>query len=448
MENRDVNMGKVIQKNIYYDIWKTFGNKAFYIFGNTIYAHIFYLYCKEKGIDCKIRGFVLSDIANLKDKRKKYMIHDLPIRDVNWLKQSDRKCSIFLAAKEKTIHSQLLSLFADESKIDLYYVSDFVNSIMYHHYMAYAYEHIIIRYKMFSNPYESFALTVMGNTSNNYYNYTPRVTQGVLPDVRIFGEKEELDKIYYRQLHDYNYIGIVSYKKKVEYRCNIYLTKSHMDKELRENFFTPFTKEIQAGADLTDADISELKDNIGDNISKRNQDYCEMSALYWVWKNDWESDYIGLCHYRRRFFVDEDMLNYIMAEDYDVIYTIPQMIDGGLREEFVERNYFLTPEMWELTENTIRELSPEYLFVWEQLETSYFLLPYNMFIMRRDIFEDYCSWVFPILEKVDLYYLDRGIQRNDRYLGYIAELLNTVYAMKHKDTLKKGYVYMKMLENK
>lgn len=221
-----------------------------------------------------------------------------------------------------------------------------------------------------------------------------------------------------------------------------------MDKELRENFFTPFTKEIQAGADLTDADISELKDNIGDNISKRNQDYCEMSALYWVWKNDWESDYIGLCHYRRRFFVDEDMLNYIMAEDYDVIYTIPQMIDGGLREEFVERNYFLTPEMWELTENAIRELSPEYLFVWEQLETSYFLLPYNMFIMRRDIFEDYCSWVFPILEKVDLYYLDRGIQRNDRYLGYIAELLNTVYAMKHKDTLKKGYVYMKMLENK
>ena len=71
-----------------------------------------------------------------------------------------------------------------------------------------------------------------------------------------------------------------------------------------------------------------------------------------------------------------------------------------------------------------------------------------MFIMRRDIFEDYCSWVFSILVKVDQYYINQGIQRNDRYLGYIAELLNTVYAMKHKDTLKKGYVYMKMLENK
>lgn len=105
MENRDVNMGKVIQKNSYDDIWKTFGIKAFYIFGNTIYAHIFYLYCKEKGIDCKIRGFVLSDIANLKDKRKKYMIHDLPIRDVNWLKQADRECSIF-GGKRKTIHSR------------------------------------------------------------------------------------------------------------------------------------------------------------------------------------------------------------------------------------------------------------------------------------------------------------------------------------------------------
>lgn len=198
---------------------------------------------------------------------------------------------------------------------------------------------------------------------------------------------------------------------------------------------------------MTDIEIAQLKDNEGENLSLRNQDYCEMSAVYWIWKNDKESDYIGLCHYRRRFVVDEDMIDYIMSEGYDAVYTIPQLIDGGLRDEFVERNYFLTPEIWDITENVIRKLSPGYLEAWEQLQTSYFLLPYNMFIMRRDIFEDYCAWVFSVLKEVDRYYLEQGIQRNDRYLGYIAELLNTVYAMKHVKTLKKGYVHMKMLES-
>lgn len=442
-------MGKIYFKENYNAVLEALHNKLFYIFGNTLYAQMFYLFCMERGVSKNIQGFILSDISKLKDKRKRHKLHGLPIKDVIWLAQTDRECSIFLAAREMVIRGQLITMLEDMLDADLYYVSEFVNTMMFHHYMASAYDNIIIRYRIMSNPYESISFLITDKKENDYYNYTPRVVQGVLPDVNIFGKNEKLNEIHYRQLKHYRYIdnNCKSSQEGRKCRCKIYQTRSHFDQKLKEDYYTPFTEVIQAGAELTDIEIAQLKDNEGENLSLRNQDYCEMSAVYWIWKNDKESDYIGLCHYRRRFVVDEDMIDYIMSEGYDAVYTIPQLIDGGLRDEFVERNYFLTPEIWDITENVIRKLSPGYLEAWEQLQTSYFLLPYNMFIMRRDIFEDYCAWVFSVLKEVDRYYLEQGIQRNDRYLGYIAELLNTVYAMKHVKTLKKGYVHMKMLES-
>ena len=44
-----------------------------------------------------------------------------------------------------------------------------------------------------------------------------------------------------------------------------------------------------------------LQDNTLDNIASKNDNYCELTACYWLWKNWSDSDYIGLCHYRRYF---------------------------------------------------------------------------------------------------------------------------------------------------
>lgn len=47
-------------------------------------------------------------------------------------------------------------------------------------------------------------------------------------------------------------------------------------------------------------DLGYIGDNTGDNISLKNPYFCELTGLYWAWKN-LNAEYIGLSHYRRHF---------------------------------------------------------------------------------------------------------------------------------------------------
>ena len=70
--------------------------------------------------------------------------------------------------------------------------------------------------------------------------------------------------------------------------------------------------------------------------------------------------------------------------------------------------------------------------------------PSNMLIARKQVFDELCEWLFPILERVEELSIPKGDERSDRYIGYMAETLETLYFMKHKEVLNIVHTTCKM----
>ncbi|HBN57656.1 MAG TPA: hypothetical protein DD414_12870, partial [Lachnospiraceae bacterium] len=223
--------------------------------------------------------------------------------------------------------------------------------------------------------------------------------------------------------------ALKSSKKKV----HIYTVRSHMDKPLMEDL-SQYSWEIpiQAGAALTDCRICAVRDDTGEHISYKNRQYCELTALYWIWKND-RADYAGLCHYRRHFELSEEIVRCLTDSDIDVVLTLPILNFSSVREVYRHDH---VEEDWDRMLEAIRILSPAYMPEAVELQNGNFYYGYNMFIARRRIFDDYCAWLFPLLE----YCEDRCGQKADkyqeRYIGFLAERLLTVYMKHHEAGLK------------
>lgn len=86
---------------------------------------------------------------------------------------------------------------------------------------------------------------------------------------------------------------------------------SHRIDKDTEIIDSPLYYNIRCGAVYDKREKVEiLGDNVGENISEKRNSFCELTVMYWAWKN-MQADYYGLCHYRRYLSFAEHSANII-----------------------------------------------------------------------------------------------------------------------------------------
>ncbi len=225
--------------------------------------------------------------------------------------------------------------------------------------------------------------------------------------------------------------------------CAIYMARSHVDSSQVRADFPSFIIPLQVGAALTDQDICDLKDNVGENISERNGNYSECTALYWMWKNAPKTDYIGLCHYRRHLHIDEEGIAGLEAGGMDVLVTAPTFVNETVYAFFAE----LVPETdLRLMERCIQAECPAYARAAREFLSGRFYPPCNLFIMKYSLFMEYGDFLFAVAFAIEERYRELGYLRHDRYMGFLVECLLGIFLMKNRERLTIAYTDMKFYE--
>ena len=196
---------------------------------------------------------------------------------------------------------------------------------------------------------------------------------------------------------------------------------------------------VQAGAALTDVRIAKDCDNTGDNISSLNSLYSEATVMYWIWKNTSGQDRVGLFHYRRMFASDAAC----MAEfgEYDLVTTIPSFIPVTVRTLFTST--MVIDMDWQLMMAAIEQDFGEYHEDALIYEKSHLYFPCNIFFMKRELYDEMCTFIFGVTGDIREFYARCNVKRDERYLGYLVENLVSIFIMHKRWNIKKACVDMK-----
>ncbi len=177
-------------------------------------------------------------------------------------------------------------------------------------------------------------------------------------------------------------------------------------------------------------DYGYTGDDTGDNISEKNPFYSELTGLYWIWKNDCGTDYLGLCHYRR-FFLNDDggLMNeteYLnILSKYDVIIARPQPGQYDYRTIYGRAHDIRNLEQ---TGILIKELYPEYYEDFQAVISSNICYVGNLFVAPRALFCAYCDWLFTLFSALEQRIDTSGYDDyNKRVFGFLSEQLLFVW---------------------
>lgn len=243
------------------------------------------------------------------------------------------------------------------------------------------------------------------------------------------------------------------------------------DSEVIDN---PLYIPVRCGAIYDEREgVTMLGDDTGDNISEKRQSFCELTVLYWAWKNV-KADYYGLCHYRRYIsFADKD---YRSRNDKSGFNVEPELTEKSISKYFLadqkkmrnsigQYDLITTPHedinyawdgchksMYKLCESRVRDFDmdgvdsfirivkekyPQLSSATDSYFNNHFAKYYNCFIMKKQIFNDFCQKLFDVL-----FTLEKELDTKNynlwqtRMPGFMAENFFGIYYLYLKEQKK------------
>ena len=234
-----------------------------------------------------------------------------------------------------------------------------------------------------------------------------------------------------------------------------------------DRFDSAILQTVQVGSAAASTRLTNAwRDDEGDNISDLNPLLCELTTQYWAWKNV-DADRYGFCHYRRYFdFSPEERPEAAYGEIMDAtidaasqsryclddatiekIATSYDVVTSGIKDlrrfpegfASVRDHYEGAPRLHVRDLDKIAEIVKQEHPDYAEDVDRYLGEPYtcfcNMFIMRKDLFGEYCAWLFPLLMR---YISETDFTRYSkealRTPGHLAERLLNIYLVHLKRT--------------
>lgn len=223
--------------------------------------------------------------------------------------------------------------------------------------------------------------------------------------------------------------------------AEVYIARSHKDKPLNNPYTMPdWIHPIQAGAALSRPSgqiLAKITDDTGENISLKNGNYCELTALYWIWKNrlnlDIGYDYYGFFQYRRILELSENDIWQLSKDQVDVVLPYPMVSEPCI---FEHHERYVKDSDWNAMMQALAEMHPSFYEKSSEILHQQYMYNFNILFARKDVLRDYCAWLFPVLERTESLSSPKGSERADRYIGYLGESLLTLYFLSNKKQLK------------
>ncbi len=190
-------------------------------------------------------------------------------------------------------------------------------------------------------------------------------------------------------------------------------------------------------------------DDTGDNISAKNPYYCELTGMYWLWKNI-NCEVIGICHYRRFFLRDGSLLNKETIErligQYPIIIPNSRCVkDANVYQHYAKRHY---AKDLDLCREVIEKKYPVYVAAFDYAMDTILVSTGNMWITRKDIYDRYCQWLFDILFEVEKHLDMTGYDSyQQRVMGFLSERLFRVWLMMQPEPITEENVDMMEIED-